>query len=189
MLWITHHMILLAIAKTERIRGHSSMNTQSTTIIFIRLLPPTTLLPGGETLFQPPPHQYSGNTQRLFINNPGIFKDFFAGRIVLAANHQHPKIFKDFFACRIVLAANNQHPKIFKDFPASNSNQQQQSTAATSSSNHQQQQSVTATSSSNQQQQSAAAISNSNQQQQPAFILPAAPTQSTPTSVSSHYGS
>ena len=47
---ISHQMILLALAKTEKIRGHSSINTQHTTKKFIRLLPPTTLLPRGETL-------------------------------------------------------------------------------------------------------------------------------------------
>ena len=130
-------MILLALAKTGRIRGHSSINNQRTAIIFIRLLPPNTLLPRGETLFHLPPinileifkdfssttrkysrtfHQQPENIQRLFINNPKIFKDFFACRIVLAAKHQHPEIFKDFFASKIFLAANHQHPKIFKDF-------------------------------------------------------------------------
>ena len=47
---IFHQKILLALAKTESIRDHSSINTRRTTIIFIRLLPPTTLLPRGETL-------------------------------------------------------------------------------------------------------------------------------------------
>ena len=185
-------MIFLVLAKIERIRGHSSMNTQSTTIIFIRLLPPTTLLPRGETLFQPPSHQYSGKTQRLFINNPGIFKDFFACRIVSAANHQHPKLFKDFFACRIVLAANNQHPKSFKDFPACNSNQQQQPAAATSSSSSQQRQPAAATSNSNQQQRSATATSSSNQhssyqqhlhnQRRPPLVLTTVPSRGNPGS-------
>ena len=59
---------------------------------------------------------------------------------------------------------------------------------ATSSSN-QQQQSTARTSSSNRQQWSTAAINSSNWHQQSAFILPAAPTQSTPTSVNYHYGS
>ena len=69
-------MILLALAKTEKIRGHSSKNTQRTTIIIIRLLPPTTLLPGGETLFHLPLinileifktfHQQPENIQKLF---------------------------------------------------------------------------------------------------------------------------
>ena len=86
-------------------------------------------------------HQYSGNIQRLSVNNPKIFKDFFACRVVLAANHQYP--------------GNIQRP-------FSSSNQQQQPAAATSSSN-QQQQPAAATSSSNQQQQPAAAISIGSQ--------------------------
>ena len=160
-------------------------------------------------------HQYSGNNQRLFINNPKKFKEFFfACKFALAANHRHPKVFKNFFACNIVLAATYQQPesiqklfrlqnclsrkspisrkysKTFRPEAAAtgSSNQQQQSTAAISSSS-QQQQSAAATSSSNQQQQPAAATSSNNQQRQSAFILPAAPTQSTPTSVSYHYGS
>ena len=144
------------------------------------------------------------NIQRLFINNPKIFKDPFACKIVLAANYQQPKQFKDFFACRIVIAANHQRPKIFKDFLACRivlaanhqhpgnvqrvSGHQQQQPAAAISSSDQQQQPAAATSSSNQQQRPATATSSSNQQnnrhQQSAFILPAAPTQSTPTFVS-----
>ena len=90
-------MILSALAKTDRIRGHLSIKTQCTTIIFIRLLPPTTLLPRGETIFHLPlinileifkdfssttrkysktVHQQPENIQRLLINNPKIFKDF-----------------------------------------------------------------------------------------------------------------
>ena len=171
----------------------------------------------------PSSHQYSGKTQRLFINNQKIFKDFFACKIVLAENHLHPKIIKDFFACKIVLAANHQHPKIFKDFFACKivlaanhqlpkkfkhffdcrvvlaANHQypgsiqrpseQQQTAAAASGSNQQHQPAAAISSSYQQQQPAKATSSDNQQQQSAFILPAAPTQSTPTSVSYHYGS
>ena len=89
-------------------------------------------------------HQYPGNIQRLFclqncpsrkssvsrknpktfslaelsqpqiIYTPEIFKDFFACRIVLAANHRFPEIFKDFFACRVVLAENHQYPGIIQ---------------------------------------------------------------------------
>ena len=73
------------------------------------------------------------------------------------------EIFKDFFACRIVLAANRHNPKIFKDF----SNQQQQSTAASSSSN--------------QQQQSTAAINSNNQHQRPSTAISIHPTRSTST--------
>ena len=124
-------------------------------------------------------HQYSGNIQKLSIDNLKIFKDFFASRIVLAANHQHPIIFKDFSACRIVLTANHQYSgniQRLSEQPATainSSNQQQQSTAAPSNSN-QQQQPATATSNSNQQQQPVGTTSNSNQQQQ----LPAATSSS-----------
>ncbi len=181
---ISHQMILLVLTKTERTRDHSSINTQRTTIIFIRLLPSTTLLPRGETLFHIP-----------LIIILKTFKDFFACKLVLAANDQqpeniqrlfrlqtclsrkssttrknsktfspanlsqpqiidNPKKFKDIFACKIALVANHQYPGNIQRF----SGQQKQSTAATS--NH------PATSSSNQQQQSTAATSSSNQQQQ-----------------------
>ena len=135
----------------------------------------------------PPSHQYSGNIQRLFTNNPKIFKDF----------SSTTRKYSDFFACRIVSAENHQYPGNIQRLsgqqqqPAAAitcSNQQQQSAAATSSSD-QHHRSTAATSSSNQQQQPAAAISSSNQQQRPAFILPAAPTQPTSTSVSYQYGS
>ena len=54
LLSISHQMILLALANIERIRNHSNINTWRKTIIFIRLLPPTTLFPRGETLFHFP---------------------------------------------------------------------------------------------------------------------------------------
>ena len=144
---ISHQMILLVLAKTERIRDHSSINTQRTTILFIRLLPPTTLLPRGETLLA---------TALTYI----FRKSLHVSSTSKPANHQHPKIFKYFFACRIVLAANHQYPGNLQRLS------QQQQPAAASSINQQQQ--PAATSSSNQQQRSAAATSNSNQQQRPA---------------------
>ena len=49
-------------------------------------------------------------SQQQTINIPEIFQNFFACRIVLAANHQFSEIFKDFFACRVVLAENRQYP-------------------------------------------------------------------------------
>ena len=161
-------MILLALVKTEGMRGHLIINTQCTAI-FIHSLsnvnyptsPRRNSLPTSS-------HQYSGNFQRLFINNPKIFKEFFACKIVLAANHQQPEFIQRLFRLKICLGRKSpisqKYPKNFRQ-PAA------------------------ATNCSNQQQQSTAATSSSNQQQQSAFILPAAPTQSTPTSVSYHYGS
>ena len=125
----------------------------------------------------------------------GRIKDFFACKFVLAANHQQPENIQRLF--RLQNCLSRKSSTIFRKFSktfwainssnqqqqstaaTSNSNQQQQSTAATSNSNQQQQlaaainssnqrqQSTAATTSSNQQQQPAAAISNSNQQQQP----------------------
>ena len=129
-------------------------------------------------------HQQPENIQRLFTNNPKLFKDFSACKIVLAANHQlysgntqrlftnNPKIFKDFSACKIVLAANHQLysgniQRLFGQSTAAinSSNQQQQSTTAINS-NNQKQPPTAATSSSNQQQLSTAATNSSNHQQQ-----------------------
>ena len=159
-------MILLAIAKFERTCDHSSINTQRTTIMFVRLISSTTLLPRGETLL---PTAFTW-LFRKYLHFSSTSKP---------ANHQHPKIFKYIFACGIVLAANHQYPGNIQRLA-----EQQQSTAATSyhpassipaaTSNHparcssnQQQQSTAAINSSNQQQQRAAATSSRNQQQQP----------------------
>ena len=164
--------------------------------LFIRFLPSTTLLPPAETLFHLPSifwknsktfHQQPGKVQRLFSNNPKIFKDFFACRIVLAANSQYPGNIQ-ILSEQSTAATSNSNQQQQPATAINSSNQQQQPAAATSSSN-QQQQPATAVSSSNQQQQSIAATSSSNQHQQSAFIVPAAPTQSTPSSVSYHYGS
>ena len=143
----------------------SSINTQCTAIIFIRLLLSATIFPEAKlssTFLSP-----------IFWK---IFKDSSTTtRKYSKTSHQHPKIFKDFFACKFVLAANHQlySGNIQRFFgqsaTTSSSNQQQQSTAAINSSN-QQQQSTAATSSSNQQQ-STAVINSSNQQQQPAAAI------------------
>ena len=124
-------------------------------------------------------------SQPQSTNNPKIFKDFFACKIVLAANHQQPENNRRLSCLQNCLSRKSPKSRNFsKTFrpaaatsindqlqqPAastSSSNQQQQPPAATSSSN-QQQQSAAAISSSNEQQQSAAATSNSNQQQRPA---------------------
>ena len=122
-------MILYALAKTGGTRGHSIINTQRTTIIFIHLLPSTTLLPRGETLlrfpittiqkiikdFSPTTRKYSKtfhqqpeNIQRLFIDNPKIFKDFSSKtRKFSKIFHRQPENIQRFFI---------DNPKIFKDF-------------------------------------------------------------------------
>ena len=103
---------------------------------------------------------------KTFHQHPKIFKDFFACKIVLAANHHQPEIIQKLFRLQIALAANHQlYPGNFQRLFG-----QQQSTAATSSSN-QQQQPAAAINSSNQQRQSTAATSSRNQQQQPAAAI------------------
>ena len=100
-----------------------SINNRRTAIIFTRFLAyfpvanlSSTSLSSILWKYSKTFRQQPENIQRLFINNPKIFKDFFACKIILAANNQHPEIFKDFFACKIILAAIHQHPEIFKDF-------------------------------------------------------------------------
>ena len=141
-------MILLVLAKNERIRDHSSINTQRIAIIFIQFLPSTTLFPRGEPLFHIPPI----NILKIIKDFPSITRKY--SKTSSPAELSEPQI--------------TNFPEIFKEQPAAatnGSNQQQQPAAATSSSN-QQQQPAAATSSSNQQQQPAAATSSSNQQQQ-----------------------
>ena len=158
--------------------NNSSINTQCTTIIFIRLLPPTTLLPRGETLFHIPlidnleiVKDFSSTTQK-------IFKDFSSTtRKNSKTDHQHPKTLKDCFACKIVLAVNHQLPRYIQRLSKRQqySNSNQQSSSKQYSSSNQQQRSTAATSkqysSSNQQQRSTAATNSSNQQQQPATAI------------------
>ena len=166
----------------------SSINTQCTAIIFIRLLLSTTnfseaklcstfLSPIVWKIFKdcsPITRKYSktfspANLSPLqIINKPKIFKDFFACKFVLAANHQQPENIQRLFRLQNCLSRKSStiFRKYSKTFWAINSsNQQQQSTKAINSSN-QQQQSATAINSSNQQQQSTAATKSSDQQQQ-----------------------
>ena len=157
----------------------SSINTQCTAIIFIRLLLSTTNFPEAKlssTFLSPIFWKYSKTLQQ----QSKIFKDFFACKFVLAAIQQQSENIQRLFRLQICLSRKssttrkysrtfppeklsqpqiiNYIPEIFKDFLG---NQQQQPAAAINSSN-QQQQSTAATSSSNQQQQPAAAINSSN---------------------------
>ena len=218
-------MILLVLAKTERTLGHSSINTQCTSIFIHSLAATNYRISPRRNSLPPPSHQSSGNIQRLSINNPKRFKDFSSTtRKYSKTFRQEPENFQRLFRlqncpsrrssiCRKYSktfrpASSNQQQQPASSIPATSSKQQQHPEAPTSSSNqqavfqpqpainqqpaanssNQQKQSATATSS-NQQQQSTAAINSSNKQRQPAFILVAAPTRSTPASVSYHYGS
>ena len=241
-------MILLALAKTEKTLGHSSIKTQCTSI-FVHSLAATDYPTSPRRNSLPPPsHQYSRNIQRLFINTPKSFKDFSSTtRKSSKTFHQEPENIQRLFRlqncpsrrssiCRkysktLLPAGSNQQQQpaaansssnqqaVFQPQSAtSSSNQKQQPPAANSSSNQQavfqpqpaivqqpaatskqyssrnqqspsnQQQPTAAINRSNQLQQPAA-INSSNKQRQPAFILLAAPTRSTPASVSYHYGS
>ena len=154
--------------------GHleiSSINNQRRARVFIRFLAYfpeanlcSTSLPSIFWKYSKNFHQQPENIQRLFINNPKIFKDLFACKFVLAANHQQPENIRRLLRLQLFLAANHQlYPGIIQRLFG-----QQQSTAATSSNNQQQQPAATINSSNNQQQQPAATINSSNQQQQSA---------------------
>ena len=176
---ISHQMILLALAKTGRIRCHSRINTQCTAIVIHslatinyptspRLNSPThsshvNIQKISSLLFHQQARKSSApeNIQRLFINNPKIIKDFFACRIVLAANHQYPGNIQRLCGQQPAAAINSSNQQQQSTARTRSSNQEQQPAAAISSSN-QQQSPAAATSSSNQQQQSTAAISSSN---------------------------
>ena len=115
--------------------------------------------------FPPLSHQYSGNIQRLFINNPKIFKD------KSSAPENNQRLFRLQNCLSRKSSTSRKYSKTFR--PAS-SNQQ----ALTSSSN-QQWQPAAAINNSNQQQQ--AATRNSNHRQQPAVATRIRPTSSTYT--------
>ena len=132
-------MILLALAKTERISDPSSINTQRTVIIFIRCLPSTTYFPEAKLSSTLLPSKFWKSSKTF---------------------HRQPENIQRLFRLQNCLSRKSPiSQKFSKTF-------QQQQPAAISSSN--QQQSAAAPSSSNQQQQPAAATRSSNQQQRPA---------------------
>ena len=179
---------------TRSTGGHLENSRITNRRLAIAFIPLFSLFPRGEPLFHFSP-----------INILETFKDFSpTTRKYSKTFHQHPKMYKDFFACKFVLAANHRlysgniqtlfgqqstaatisrNRQQQSRAAINSSNHQQQSTAAINSSNqqqqpaaainssNQQQKSTAATSSSNQQQQSAAAISSSNQQQQSAAAI------------------
>ena len=149
-------------------RGHleiSSIKNQRTARVFIRFLAYFPLF-----YFSP-------------INILETFKDFFACKIVLAANHQQPENIQRLFRLQICLSRKSStiFRKNSKTFWAINSSNQQQQSTTVINSCIQQQQSTAATSSSNQQQQPAAAINTSNLQQQLAATTGFRPISSTYT--------
>ena len=173
-------MILLALAKPAAMLGVSSINTQCMAIIFIHSLLSTTYFPEAK-LSSTFPSSYSENIQRLFNNNPKIFKDFFACKIVLAANHQrYPGSIQRPSEQQSTAATSSSNQQQQPAAEINSSNQQQQSTAATSS-NNQQQQRAAEINSTNQQHQSTAATSSSNQHQRPSTAISIHPTSSTYT--------
>ena len=161
----------------------SSIKNQRTARVFIRVLAyfpeanlSSTSLPSILWIYSETFHQQPENLQRLFISSRKYSNTFWEA--INSSNQQQQS----------TAAASSRNQQQQSTAATSSSNQQQQPAAALNSSN-QQQQSTAAFIGSNQQQQPTSAINNKNQQQQPAFVLPAAPTQSTTTSVSFDYGS
>ena len=157
-------MILLALAKTERIRDHSSINTQCTAI-FIHSLPTVNyLLPRGETLFHLPP-----------ISILEIFKDFSpTTRKYSKTFHQQPENNQRLFRLQNCPSLKSSAPVNIQGLFCLQNCLSRKSPISRKYSKTLR---------------PAAATSKSSQQQQPAFIPRAAPTQPTPTSVSCQYGS
>ena len=106
--------------------GHfelSSINNQRTARVFIRFLAyfpeanlSSTSIPSIFWKYSKTFHQQPENIQRLFTNNPKIFKDFFACKFVLAANHQQPRNIQRLSRLQICLSRKSSTPEIFKDF-------------------------------------------------------------------------
>ena len=192
----------MALAETDKVRGHfenieykNQAHSHFCSFAFYRQLPyfpeaklSSTFLPSifrkNSKTFQQQPE----NFQRLFISNPKIFEDFFACKIVLAANHQQPENIQRLFRLQNCLSRKSsisrKYSKTFQPAATSSSNQQKQPAAATSKSN-QQQQPAAATSSSDEQQQPAAAISSSDQQAQPAAATSSSNQQQQPAAATS----
>ena len=131
--------------------GHleiSSINNQRTARVFIRFLAyfpkanlSSTSLSSIFWKYSKTFHQQPENIQRLFINNPKIFKDFLACKFVLAANHElYPGDMQRPFGQQQATSSSNQQQS------TNSSNQQQQPAKATNSSNQQQQLATTTSS-------------------------------------------
>ena len=145
--------------------GHleiSSINNQRTARVFIRLLAYLREANISSTSLPSIFWKYSTTFHQL----TKIFKDFFACKFVLAANHQQPEIIQRLFRLQICLSRklSTIFRKYSKTFWAAAINSKQP-TAAINSSN-QQKQPTAAINSSNQQQQLTTATSIRNQQQQ-----------------------
>ena len=92
------HFLPIDLIGSRSTGGHleiSSIKNQHTARVFSRFLAyfpeanlSSTSLPPKFWKYSKTFYQQPENNQRLFTNNPEIFKDFFACKIVLAANHQ-----------------------------------------------------------------------------------------------------
>ena len=146
-------MILLALAKTERLRDHSSINTEA----FIRLLPPTNPTSPRRNS---PTHSFRLKIQQISplvfhqqarkSSAPENIQRLLCLRDRLSRKSSAPEEIQRLFRLQNCLSRKSPiSRKYSKVFPA----------AATSSSNQQQQPAAAATTSSDQQQQPASTIS------------------------------
>ena len=160
-------MILLALAKTERVRDHSSINTQCKAIFIHLLATVNYLLPRGETLLHLP-----------LINVLEIFKNFSpTTRKYSKTFHQQPENIQRLFRPQNCLTLESSAPvNIQRLFRLQNCRSRKSPISRKYSKTFRP---AAATTSSNQQQQSAAATSSSDQQQQSAAATSIHPTSST----------
>ena len=165
----------------------SSINTQCTAIIFIRLLPSTTNFLEAKLSSTCLSHifwKYSKTLQQQPENIQRLF------RLPICLSHESSTISRK-YSKTFRPAINSSNSQQLSTAAINSSHQQQQSTAATSSnqqqppeainSSHQQQQSTAATSS-NQQQPPAATINSSHQQQQSTAVTSSSNQQQQSTS-------
>ena len=209
-LWISHQMILLALAQTWKntwpfeykysVHNHKIHSLATTNYLtYPRRNSPT--------------HSSHLNNQKISSllfhqkarksSEPENIQRFFRRQNCLSCKQPISRKYSKTFPATAISSSNQQQQPAAatrssnqQQQPAaatSNSNQQQQPAAATSSSNQraaisssdQQQQPATAISSSNQQQQPAAATSSSNQQQQPAAATSSSNQQQQPAAATS----
>ena len=158
---------------------------EAQSFFIIRCLLSTTLLPRGETLIHFLPstlwkylktfHQQPKKIQRHFINDPKIFKDFFALQNCRSRKSSAPENIQRLFRLQDCLSSKS---SIFRKYSKTF---QRAATSKSIKSSHQQQQPAKAINSSHQQQQTAKAINSSHQQQQPAKTINSSHQQQQPT--------
>ena len=156
-------MIWLALAWTAAILEGSSINTQCTAIIFIRLLLSTTNFPEAKlssTFLSPIFWKYSKTLQQ----QPENIQRLFRLQICLSRKSSTTRKYSKTFQPAATINSSHRQHQPSTATSSSNQQQQQQQPTATTNSNNQQQQSTAAINSGNQQQHSTTTINYSNNQ-------------------------